>query len=403
MGCNTIGELERNVRNKLTFHTPIWRFYYSVVANRLAAKQIGEILKVSQKTTIDSCCHISPNIILIIGESYGKRHSSLYGYSMDTTPLQKEMEKDGNLITFSDVVSPMNATSFVFKNMFSTYTIGSEGNWSEYPLFPILFRKAGYHVTFLSNEFVPDLKSGNDVFAFSGSFFMNQADLSKLLFDKRNEELFDYDDGLLNIYDTKYKNTEKEYNLTVFHLIGQHFDYKLRYPESRSHFTAKDYEVKRSNLSLEQRQILSEYDNATLYNDSIVAEIIKRYSSKEAVVIYVPDHGEECYEGNRNIKGRTRSPLDWEKAKYQYEIPFWIYCTPLYKEKHPNIYKDIVNAKNRQFMTDALPHLLIHLAGISTKWYSEQFDILSPRYNNQRKRLLEESVDYNLLRTKNTK
>lgn len=54
-------------------------------------------------------------------------------------------------------------------------------------------------------------------------------------------------------------------------------------------------------------------------------------------------------------------------------------------------------------MTDALPHLLIHLAGISTKWYSEQFDILSPRYNNQRKRLLEENVDYNLLRTKNTK
>lgn len=95
--------------------------------------------------------------------------------------------------------------------------------------------------------------------------------------------------------------------------------------------------------------------------------------------------------------------MDWEKAKYQYEIPFWIYCTPLYKEKHPNIYKDIVHAKKRQFMTDALPHLLIHLAGISTKWYSEQFDILSPRYNNQRKRLLEENVDYNLLRTKNTK
>ena len=42
-----------------------------------------------------------------------------------------------------------------------------------------------------------------------------------------------------------------------------------------------------------QRKVLSHYDNATLYNDSIVAEIVKRFQKEDAVIIYVPDHGEE--------------------------------------------------------------------------------------------------------------
>lgn len=401
--CRSVGELERTVRNKLTFHTPFWRLYYSVIANRLASKQVDDIIRVSKETNIKSCSHLSPDIVLIIGESYGKRHSSLYGYFMDTTPRQKKLEQSGNLIKFTDVVSPMNATSFVFKNMFSTYVIGNDGTWSDEPLFPYLFRKAGYHVTFLSNEFVPDINSGNDVFAFSGGFFMNQDELSKLLFDERNQKVYDYDESLLKIYASSYKAKEEKYNFTIFHLIGQHFDYKLRYPQSHAHFDAEDYKLKRKNLSQEQRQILSDYDNATYYNDSIVYEIINRFAKKDAVVIYVPDHGEECYEGNRNIKGRTRNPVDWNKAKYQYEIPFWIYCSPAYKNKHGEIYNQIITASHKPFMTDALPHLLLHLGGISTQWYSAKYDILSPNYDTKRKRLLEEKVDYDLLKKQNNK
>lgn len=75
--------------------------------------------------------------------------------------------------------------------------------------------------------------------------------------------------------------------------------------------------------------MLSHYDNATLYNDSIVAQIVKRFQKQDAIVIYVPDHGEECYEENRGFICRNHSAeIDWPLAHYEFEIPFWIYCSP---------------------------------------------------------------------------
>jgi len=113
------------------------------------------LIEVSKKVDVDSCEFTSPNIVLIIGESYNRHHSSQYGYIKPTTPRQIKRQKQGRLIPFTDVVSPWNLTSFVFKNMFSTYTVGDKGEWCDYPLFPELFRKAGYHVTFITNQFLP--------------------------------------------------------------------------------------------------------------------------------------------------------------------------------------------------------------------------------------------------------
>ena len=55
-------------------------------------------------------------------------------------------------------------------------------------------------------------------------------------------------------------------------------------------------------------------------------------------------------------------------------------------------------AKNKRFMTDALPHLLLYLAGIETPTYKEEYNILSPKYNEMRPRILKNSVDYDKLR-----
>ena len=96
--------------------------------------------------------------MLIIGESYNRHHSSQYGYTMPTTPRQQKLERQGRLVKYTDVVSPWNLTSFVFKQLFSMYSVGDKGEWCDYPLFPELFRKAGYHVTFITNQFLPKAK-----------------------------------------------------------------------------------------------------------------------------------------------------------------------------------------------------------------------------------------------------
>ena len=45
-------------------------------------------------------------------------------------------------------------------------------------------------------------------------------------------------------------------------------------------------------------------------------------------------------------------------------------------------------------MTDALPHLLLYLAGIETPTYKEEYNILSMKYDEMRPRILKNSADY---------
>ena len=399
MSGKTIGEVEHTLTEKdhAVLYIPVNRLAFSLYANELASHQITQLIHAAHKIKVDSCSYRSPNIVLIIGESYGRQHSQQYGYFMDTTPRQVALEKTKKLTKFTDVVTCWNLTSFVFKNVFSTHVEGEKGEWCDYPLFPELFRKAGYHVTFITNEFLPQAKEA--VYDFSGGFFLNNPELSKLQFDSRNTELHPLDDGLLSDYDDHLKAEQGKYNLTIFHLMGQHVDYKTRYDHKQTHFWAGSYQDKRPELTDKQRKVLSYYDNATLYNDSIVAQIVKRFSKENAIVIYMPDHGEECYEGNRGFICRNHSSaIDWPLAHYEFEIPFWIYCSQKYIKTHRDIYKQIRRAKDRRFMTDALPHLLLYLAGIETPTYNAKYNILSPEYDEMRPRILKGSADYDQLR-----
>lgn len=395
---DTIGSVEHELTTSdcAQFYLPVYRLAFSIFSNELASQQVDRLIEAKDKMSVDSCSFKSPNIVLIIGESYGKLHSQQYGYFMPTTPRQIKREKSGLLVPFSDVVAPWNLTSFVFKNVFSLHVVGEKGEWCDYPLFPSLFRKAGYHVTFITNQFLPKAKQA--VYDFSGGFFLNHPELSAAMFDSRNQQLYRFDRGLLDDYDKNQQQHNTDHNLIIFHLLGQHVKYNQRFPSDRRHFKAEDYEKKRADLDGKQRNVLADYDNAILYNDSIVDAIISRFEDKEAIIIYMPDHGEECYEGNRGFICRNHSAaIDYDLAHYEFEIPFWIFCSYKYAAKHPDIYKEIIGAKNRRFMTDALPHMLLYLAGIHTKDYHAEYNILSPQYNEMRPRILKNTTDYDKL------
>ena len=412
MTADTIGTVEHILteKNRACFYLPIYRLAFSVYSNHLASQQVNRCIAAAKTVKVDSCSYQSPNIVLIIGESYGKVHSQLYGYKYPTTPRQVKLERSGLLTRFSDVVSCWNLTSFVFKNVLSMHVVGQKGEWCDYALFPELFKKAGYNVTFLTNQFLPQAKEA--IYDFSGGFFLNNPELSKFLFTTRNKSLHRFDEGLLADYDglvksggivinnaRDRKSAAKDPNLIIFHLIGQHVNYRTRVPNDRRVFTAADYAESRPDLSERRRRVLADYDNACLYNDSIVASIIKRFENTNSIVIYMPDHGEECYEPGRNFICRNHSAdVDWPLAHYEFEVPFWIYCTHRYAVTHPEIFKAIKDAKDKRFMTDALPHMLVWLAGISAKDYRPEYNFLSPQYNERRPRILKHVADYDKLR-----
>ena len=402
MSYQTIGEVEHELTEKTRaeLYQPLYRLAFSIRANQLTAKQVQKLITGIDKVQVDSCAFTTPHIVLIIGESYNRYHAQLYGYEKPTTPRQLRRARQGELIVYQDVVAPWNLTSFVFKYLFSLYTVGDKGEWCDYPLFPEIFRQAGYHVTFLTNQFLPQAKEA--VYDFSGGFFLNNPTLSNAMFDARNEKLSYFDDGLLKDWDNLVQKdvNSKEGKLTIVHLKGQHLDYRTRSPKNRWHFKQEDYN--RPDLRPAEIQRLAYYDNAVLYNDSIVDQVIQRVEDEQAVVIYVPDHGEECYGEGVHFCGRMHSTeITGRLAHEEFDIPFWIWCSRSFKTEQSALFDTIVKAKNRRYMTDTLPFLLLHLAGIHMPDYREELDILSPQYNEMRPRILKNTTDYDSIKMKN--
>lgn len=368
-------------------YLPIYRLIFSLKEINRFSDMGSILLQKAKETTIDSCSSESASIVLIIGESYNKYHSSLYGYDKNTTPIQKKLYEEGRLIRFNDVISSYNLTFKSIQNMLSFYNADKEGKWYDYPVIMPIFRKAGYKVDMFSNQYCITKKSAFSDFI--EDMFINNHQLSPHYFDYRNDSTFSYDIGLLDCH-KQICTSDTAPRLTIYHFIGIHAEFNKRYPEEWNKLSADDYN--RPDLSKEQRQTLSEYDNAIAYNDYVLGNIIDHYNSKEAILIFVPDHGELVFDGCQEF-GRNLQ-LTEKYVRPQYDIPFWIYCTPKYIEKHATICSQVESSVDNPFMTDDLPHLLLYIAGIKCPDYEEERNLISPLFNKRRKRIIQEIDDY---------
>ena len=390
-----------NYTNNFSENTPFNNLLFSIKMRQLANRGLTVLADTQEKVEIDTCTYTSDHIVLIIGESYIKDHAQLYGYSKETTPCQikrQQKSEHGCLVAFTDVISPSNLTSIVFKNSFSMHSIEDKSNWSSFPLFPVLFRQAGYNVTFITNQFVQSLST--DIFNISGGLFLNEKRLSTAQFDHRNTMTHQFDIGLLSEYDS-LRQFNSAHQLTIFHLAGQHIDFYKRSPEKMKKFSISDYQ-ERKDLDNSAKQLVADYDNATLYNDYVVDSILKKYESEDVIVIYMPDHGEECYDELQRMGRLPVGNYSPEVLRQEYRIPFWIWCSDKYINKHLEIFEQVKDAKNRPFMIDDLPHLMLYLAGIHCKTYQETRCLISDKFNMKRKRLVAGIIDYDSIVT-NTK
>lgn len=376
------------------YYIPVYRLFYSIAENNSLKSVIEELRNNADRGEVDSCAYTSPEIVLIIGESYNRYHSHLYGYPLPTTPVQDSLYREGKIIPFTDVISSWNATCESFQNMLSLHSVGEDGYWYEEPFVTTMMRKSGYKVFFISNQFVTD--PSTTFSSFVEDIFVNDRKLSEAQFDVRNETIHDYDEGLLDEYD-HMKAQAAEHNLWIFHFMGLHADFFERYPASWKKFSAKDYQ--RPDLTDDDLEVLSDYDNAILYNDYVLGRIVSQFEGREAIIISLADHGERVFE-NCTVFGRN---LTWDAndIKQQFSIPFWIYASDLYRERHPEIWEAVKQSANKRYMTDIISHTILSLGGVSTSYYRPRYDILSPQYDEQRKRIIREERDFDRIVTSN--
>ena len=363
--------------------------FYGIQVSKEETRRAIEISLLSDEAV--QCEEDSIIVLFVIGESYIKQHAKLYGYELNTTPNLCREKELGNLYVFNDVCAPFNQTTLVMKNLLSCNSISDGESWSAAPFMPGVFSKGGFEVLYWDNQ-----RSETSVFEFTVNKYIYNEQF-KSIYTDTNAKTERYDQDLLDSFKARKASQKQAPQLVMFHLWGQHMNPEERYPDEARfiHFTVDSIRRNDAFLTKEMKRTIANYDNATLYNDMIINEIISLYKDKNAAMVYLADHGEEVYDYRDNL-GRRSGGMDANILRYQYAVPFMIWCSPTYQERHPETMAAIKGALDRPFMTDNTCQVLFHLAGLKTKSYIPERDPLSNLYRKP-KRLVNRTIDYDAI------
>lgn len=324
------------------------------------------------------------SIVYVIGESYGRCRSSLYGYPFDTNPRMKKEMEDNSLFIFDNVIAPFSQTNQVYRQLLSTSDILSDTPFVESPLLPAVLKKGNYFVAYYDNQSVLN----NSKFDFGCAYFLCNKDIQQQSIDMTNDRKQQYD---IPFYDTYLPETAKPLNLTVYHIWGQHIAYDERYPADSTYFSANDY-INLGYYTEKQAQAVAEYDNATRYNDQFLAKVIDGLRDKIAIMVYTPDHGDEIYDYRDHIGRELNFPV--ESIRLLFEVPVMIWVSDKYKQLYPekvemlraNVHKAIYNCD--------LPHTILDAAGIETKSFRPDLSLFRAGNGRTDRRIIQNGYEY---------
>lgn len=328
------------------------------------------------------------NIVVIIGESYIRKHTQIYGYYLPTTPYLQSEKDNGNLVTFSDVISPANYTTISLRNVMNLNSVSEKEQWTESLYFPMLVKKAGWDVYHYDNQAIV---GSNDIGL--TQVFYTEVNL-RHVYSAVNDSLFTDDMDFVKYVDRVWapKETDRK-RMVIYHLTGQHFPYKDHY-SGKGTFSYTDITVKKPWLNDERRQLVADYDNATLHNDSVIACLMQRWTDKPTVMFYFGDHGEDVWDlGEASARNKV-SDKDPQWLDRQYHIPFMIWMSDSFMDKFQDKASAIRMASDKKGgTTDLLGYMILGMTCTDSLYYKPERDLLNPSYVPQ-VRITAEGYEY---------
>ena len=306
-------------------------------------------------------------LVVVLGESTARRHMQIYGYKRETTPKLNAIKNA--LYVYDNVIS---TDVFTLKSVPKIITsIDIETN-NEFNIHIVeLFNAAGYDTYWLSNQ-RPISYHDNAIskIASSSKWF-------KFYNHLKDKHALVLDEVLLPDYQKILKKTGKK--VIFIRLIGTHFDYNKRYPKAYNRFALHDEGVSKEDV------MNDEYDNAVLYNDYIVSELIRllEVQNQKSALLYVSDHGENIYD-DTDFFGRSEEVL----TKSMFEIPFILWTSKYFEYPDDFIYKP-----NRKFMADHTFESIGHVFGVAHKTMNSQRSIFSSSFENRTRKVIDK-IDF---------
>lgn len=347
--------------------------YSSYIFLHEVQNDIESIHAMNEKIDIIDLKDSIATVVFIIGESHTKHHSSLYGYYLKTNPVLENEKLSGRLILFENAMSPTNVTYAAMRYMFTQKGCEKEASGASNVLMPVVFRKAGFDIVYLDNQYTRE-KCG--IFDIKCGYFLNTHEVHNYCFNYRNSKTYQYDGDFIDHEKNHLLKHPK--SLNIIHIQGQHLGAVERYPQKFGKFTITD--IKRDDLDDDERQLIAEYDNATLYNDFVMGKIVNEYIDQNAVIVYVSDHGESVFDNGIRSYGRAPGSRDIHRVKNELHVPMWIWVSDKFINSDKKRYEKILNSSSRPFCTADIPYLLYDLIGLDFNFNDKTKSLISDTF-----------------------
>lgn len=318
-------------------------------------QELGKIEKQEPETTrVSDSEKTAPIVFLHIGESVRADHVPFNGYACNTMPrMQKEFE-NGNLISFPKCVSFSTSTRLSVLGILTPATV----------LDPVMRH----------GSFIPALNQNG--IATSGFFSM------------MSEGCGYYDSALMQITQNLSEKTFSSgtsdslfvpVREKLAEAIGQNFYF---YYGEGAHVPATLYNRDRYEIFkpaakdyAENETRVNSYDNCIVATDDFCGNAIDALRDKNAVYIYVADHGDML--GEDDYWSRCAPCYRRKETRH---VLFFIWCSEKFKQTNPEKYRVLVeNSKRLGIVShDFIYPTVLSFYGIRTPYYDARHDLLSP-------------------------
>jgi heptose-I-phosphate ethanolaminephosphotransferase len=313
----------------------------------------------------DKNADLPATLVLIIGESTNRQHMSLYGYPRKTTPLLDAMKDE--MLVFKQVIGPRPYTIEALQQVLTFADQQHPDLYLTKPSIMNMMRQAGYKSFWITNQ--QTMTKRNTML----TTFSKYTDKQVYLNNTRLQNSRQYDGDVLAPFAEALQDPAPR-KLIVLHLLGTHMKYKYRYPEEYIHF--KDSTNLAPVLSKNKVEVINSYDNAVLYNDFVVSNIIKIYekSRQNGFLVYFSDHGEDVYEApGYDVLGRNEA----SPTLPMYAVPFLLWMTPDWRAKMPEINNDVLE---RPYSMSHFIHTWADLAGLQFSDYEPHKSLINKEF-----------------------
>jgi heptose-I-phosphate ethanolaminephosphotransferase len=307
-------------------------------------------------------------LVLVIGESTNRNHLSLYGYHRYTSPRLSRIKKE--LAIFNKVASPRPTTIEALEQVLTFADQENPDLVMTKPSLMNMMKQAGYKTFWITNQ--QTLTKRNTML----TTFSQQMDVQKYMNNSRAQNSREYDENVFEPFQAALNDAATQ-KFIVLHLLGTHMKYDYRYPSEFEKF--KDGKDLPGHFSEEQIPAINSYDNAVLYNDFVMSEIISMLKNKHtrSLMTYFSDHGEDVYDTPpHNMLGRNEG----KPTAAMYTVPFIIWQSPEWQASQQVNLNEFVN---RPYSTSHFIHTWADLTGITFKDFDPSKSIINKAFEKR--------------------